>query len=386
MNGIHYQVVARFLYRNLLERPDGIFGFVVNLEWARQHYFPDMLAEVSRIPGAEPPLALSIFDSAAHLVSGETQIISDTYAHSARRFQLMFFDPLLVAVDQPATLKPEVWIVRATGSGDPKLAAAVRGADWTIAIAAIAAGSLAVGFTLTLRAVRSETQLSLARSEFAATVTHELKTPVATIRFAGETLLSGSISTPSDQQTYAQVVVQQSKRLSLLIDNLIALSKITEPADVYVVEPVALEVIIEDTLHTFSTQLQEAGFHVEVTITPETCHVAADPRALSLAFDNLVDNAIRYSPDVRHLEIQAKQVGAKVSIEIRDHGQGIPPDEVAHVTRKFYRGRDSHQRGSGLGLAIVKRIVEAHGGVLSIESIVGKGTAVNILLPGAVES
>jgi signal transduction histidine kinase len=100
--------------------------------------------------------------------------------------------------------------------------------------------------------------------------------------------------------------------------------------------------------------------------------------------NNLVDNAIRYSKDTRHLTIAARQRGANVILEVRDKGIGIPESEIGRVTRKFFRGRTSIAGGSGLGLAIVDRIVADHSGSLEIQSGVGTGTTVRVTLPVGV--
>jgi signal transduction histidine kinase len=109
--------------------------------------------------------------------------------------------------------------------------------------------------------------------------------------------------------------------------------------------------------------------------------VRADWTSICLALDNLVDNSIRYSKASRSLAIAARRVGSTVQIDVADRGVGIPPDELPHATRRFFRGRATAAGGSGLGLAIVERIVGDHGGKLSISSTVGEGTTTTITLP-----
>src|SRR5205085_11102695 len=153
-----------------------------------------------------------------------------------------------------------------------------------------------------------------------------------------------------------QLVVQEAKRLTRLVDNLLALSRITDVTEVYMFEPLAVDSLVDTTLQEFGQQLALAKFETQVDIPADLPAVRADRTAMGLLLDNLVDNAIRYSPQVRALRIDARRDGSKVVIEVADKGRGIPEDELDLVTRKFYRGRQQTPNGSGLGLAIVKRI------------------------------
>ena len=120
-----------------------------------------------------------------------------------------------------------------------------------------------------------------------------------------------------------------------------------------------------------------------VDIPEDLLLVSADRTAMVLLLDNLIDNAVRYSATRRRLEICARAEERHVTIEVRDHGQGIPEDELLHVTRKFFRGRHAGSGGTGLGLAIVRNIIVDHGGTLTIRSTVGLGTTVTVTLRSA---
>jgi two-component system phosphate regulon sensor histidine kinase PhoR len=111
--------------------------------------------------------------------------------------------------------------------------------------------------------------------------------------------------------------------------------------------------------------------------------VRADATALELLLNNLIDNAIRYSSEIRELTITARAEGARVALRVTDRGRGIEREELEHVTKRFYRGRRRAASGSGLGLAIVDRIVKDHGGTLEIASTPGQGTTVTVSLPAA---
>ena len=141
------------------------------------------------------------------------------------------------------------------------------------------------------------------------------------------------------------------------------------------------EQVVDEVLDAFRGQL--AGFDVTIDVPPGLPAIRGDRTAMRLLFDNLVDNAIRYSGDVRSLSIDASARDRRVTIAVRDRGTGIPADEIDKVTRKFFRGRAAGSGGSGLGLAIVRRIVDDHGGGLEIRSQPGEGTTVMVSLPAA---
>jgi len=382
VDGVPHQVIVRLLYHDQFrDRLDGIFGFMVDMTWVRRYYFPELTAQMARIGGMGSGPALAVVDAHGDNVARTTSS-KDAGSPSRRLFPVMFFDPLLVVLDPPAEQPWDQWAVEVSAAADPTLAAAIRGADRTLIVAALAAASLAFGFVLTARAVRASARLAEMRSDFVATVTHELKTPIATIRAVGDTLVSGRISATGDQKEYAQLVVQEAKRLTRLVDNLLAMARITDVADVYSFEPLALEALAEAVVEEFAQQLTAAEFDTEVDIPPDLPAVRADRTAMSLLLENLIDNAIRYSPATRSLRISAHGDGAGVVVlEVSDKGRGIPADEIDHVTRKFVRGHQASSGGSGLGLAIVKRIVMDHGGRLAIRSTVGVGTVVTASIP-----
>jgi signal transduction histidine kinase len=381
LDGVTYQVVARLLYHDAFrEQLEGVFGFTVNLPWVREHYFPEVTQQVIRIRQAESVPSLSVVDDRGSHVAGAMPRASNARVIRGW-FPLMFFDPLLVAPDPPADLSRHSWGVQVELESDPTLSAAIAGANRTIVITALAAATLVVGLLLTMRAVQARTRLTEMRSEFVSTVTHELKTPIATIRAIGDTLVAGRVSGPGAQHEYAQMVVQEAKRLTRLVDNLLAYARITDVTEVYVFAPLELGPLVEEVVGAFGFQIEHKGFTVELDIPAGLPRIRGDRGALTLMLDNLVDNALRYSADARWLGVRALQDGRTVIVEVSDRGVGIPTNELGKVTRKFFRGRRAGSGGSGLGLAIASRIAGDHEGSLTIRSIVDTGTTVRVALP-----
>ena len=293
---------------------------------------------------------------------------------------MAFFDPIVVAADPPEDLQLVWWTAVATAQDDPTLAAAARGARRTLGIAAVMTLTLAVALIVSLQAARAGATLAGMRAEFVSAVTHELKTPIANMRALSETLASGRTS-PEMIREYGQMGIGEANRLTRLVDNLLAYSRVTDVADVYSFEPVPVASAVQRSLQEFATNLSNGRFAVAVEVPDDLPLVRADPNALGLLLNNLIDNAIRYSGGTRSLTISARREADAVTIDVADRGVGIPADELERVTRKFFRGRTSVAGGSGLGLAIVDRIVTDHGGRLSIRSVEGQGTTVSVTIP-----
>jgi signal transduction histidine kinase len=323
-----------------------------------------------------------------------------------RSFPLMFCDPLLVALDPPGDLSRASWKVQVRMDTDAALSATINGVNRTLIFSAAAASVLALGLVLTARAVRESERLTEMRSEFVSTVTHELKTPIATIRAAGDTIVRGRITSAEGLREYAELVVQEAKRLGRLVDNLLAYARITDVTELYHFDAIDVRALIDDARQEFGAQLAADRFEVLIDVPPDLPSVWGDPAALRLVLRNLMDNAIRYSGEARWLKIAAHAEGTRAAIAVSDRGIGIPEDEIDQVTRRFYRGRrttagsaspeiagtggagargagtgGSATAGSGLGLAIVHRIIMDHSGTLSIRANTPSGTTVTIVLP-----
>lgn len=381
LRGTDYQVVARLHYRDgYREQLDGVVGFTVNLAWVRRHYFPVVAAQVAGIVGGVP---FVVVDERQRPVTGT---LSEPVGASPlrRSFPVMFFDPLVAGLDVRADLPRQSWAVVIDPERELRTSAA--GAVLTFAITAVSAAMLIVGVILTARAARANARLADLRADFVSTVTHDLKTPIATIRAVGDTIARGRVSDASALREYAQIVVQESKRLTRLVENLLAYARVIDITEVYAFESLHLSTIVEEVLQDFRAALQEGGFEVVVDLPGDIPAVRADPTALRLALDNVVDNAIRYSGRSRWLSLVARRADPLVSLDISDRGIGIAHDEVGQVTRKFFRGRRSPNAGSGLGLAIANRVVSDHGGQLTIESRPGAGTTVRLAIPASKDT
>jgi signal transduction histidine kinase len=389
MAGVPYQVVARLFFSDrLLQDFDGAFGFMVNLAWVRDHYFDDLAQTAAASGTLRRDVVLAIKDPKGQRVTRTQPSSASTDAPgAARSFPLFFFNPLLIAADPAPRLNKELWTAEAVLRSDSWFAAATDAASQLLLLQILTLIVLALGLLLTARAARVGQQLAEFQSDLVSSVTHEFKTPLATIRMSGETL-AGSFRKEGTASRFAEVIVHETRRLARLVDNLLAFSRVTNLAIVHAhFETVTVRELVEEVLEHFRLLLADGGFDVVVDVPDDLPPVRGDAGALTLLLDNLVDNAIRHSRTVHHLAIRARTHDAMVLIDVEDRGGGIDTDEIPHVTRKFYRGRNAGQGGTGLGLAIASRIAAEHGGDLRVARTAGgAGTSVRIRLPQAPQA
>jgi signal transduction histidine kinase len=384
IDGSRYQIVARLFYgADRHQEPKAILGFTINLEWVQQHYFALLLSDAAWTSGARADVLLTVTDEQGRPVT-DTGGRAD--ARSAlrveRRFPLMFFNPQLIAADPPPDLPRRSWTVEAAIRDDSSLVAAIDAGDRMLILQAITAAALALAIVLTLRASRAKLRLADLQADFVSSVTHEFKTPIATIKAAGESLAAGRIDGPAAKQEYAAYIVQEARRLSRLVDNLLSVSRVTDTGPTqHQFEPVALAELVAETLERFAVPVAEGKFTVCVDVPANLPLIAGNASALELMLDNLIDNAIRHSRTARRLEIRAAVQQDNVIFDVIDFGGGIDEDELPHVMRKFYRGRNAGAGGTGLGLAIANRIITEHGGTMTIRSRPGCGTTVTVTVP-----
>jgi signal transduction histidine kinase len=231
-----------------------------------------------------------------------------------------------------------------------------------------------------------ERNLELARRELIASVSHDLRTPLASIRAMVESINDGVVTDPATVKRYLKTLEVEVENLSQLINDLFELSQMDAGVLKLEMETSSLTDLISDTLESMSVQVTAEGknLHLKGSVEGEVAYVMMDPRRVQRVLYNLVQNAIRYTPSDGSVQILARDIGTEVQVEVKDTGEGIPPEELSRIFDRFYRTEQSRSRGSGgtgLGLSIAKGIVEAHGGRLWVESAIGKGSTFGFALP-----
>jgi signal transduction histidine kinase len=247
---------------------------------------------------------------------------------------------------------------------------------------------MVLGVVLVLRDLSRERRVSQLRTDFVAKVTHELKTPLTSIRMFAETLRMGRVKDAAGQQECMDVIVGETQRLSRLINTVLDFSKIERGEKRYRMDKISLSEVAESTLNILKYSLVEQGFALEAQIDPRTS-ILGDADALEQAMLNLIDNAIKYSRQTKSVHFSLWTEDNRVCFRVTDQGVGIPESEKGRIFEKFYRASTRNQvdtGGAGLGLTVVKNIVEAHGGAIIVESKVGEGSSFTVSLPRLPEN
>ncbi len=246
------------------------------------------------------------------------------------------------------------------------------------------AGILIFGLTLTIRIVSHELELGKLKSDFVSTVSHEFKSPLTSIRQLAEMLQTGRVPSEERRQRYYDVLLEQSERLSLLIDNILDFAKMEEGKKEFEFEMVDMGLLLGELVSTIQQQVRHEGFTVQIQIDTPLPSIQADRAAITQAITNLIDNAIKYSAGAKNVHVRGFTENQYLIISVQDFGVGIQPEEIDKVFERFYRGGDELTRtvrGSGLGLTLVRQIVQAHHGSVHVESEPGRGSTFSIRLP-----
>lgn len=230
------------------------------------------------------------------------------------------------------------------------------------------------------KASEAERSLDEARRNLVAWASHDLRTPLTSLKVMLEALGDGIVSDPETVARYLKQSHNEVDRMSVLIDDLFELAQLDAGYRELEFEWIALSDLISDTLESFAARAQARGVTLSGAVTPEVDPVWAAPDKLTRILDNLVGNALNYTTEGDSIQLEASLQAGQVIVRVRDSGRGIAEKDLPRIFDRFYRGEKSRSRngqnrgGVGLGLAIVKGLVEAHGGEIHVESQPGVGT------------
>lgn len=226
--------------------------------------------------------------------------------------------------------------------------------------------------------------LEKVRRDFVSNVSHELRTPVTSIQGFAETLASGEVNDPEQQKHFLGIIDRQTKRLSQIIDDLLELSRLEQQMRTGEIEKdlISLQDLLEHSGESVRHLAEDKQISLQIKC-PEGLEVWANSHLLEQAVINLITNAIRYSENHKHIQVQVKSDLHRVHIQVIDQGYGIPSKHLDRIFERFYRvdkARSRSQGGTGLGLAIVRNIAVAHGGEVKVESELGVGSTFSLIL------
>lgn len=240
---------------------------------------------------------------------------------------------------------------------------------------------VAAGFNSMAAQVKSSRQV---QQDFVANVSHDLKTPITSIRGWSQALLDGTAVSLAEQQQAASIINKEAERMARMVGQLLDLARIESGQLELGREPVDLAQVLGDVQQNLRLRAEERQIHLTLETAPVP-PVLGDHDRLVQIFSNLVDNALTYTPAGGRIHLQVRPHGEKaVEGVVQDTGSGIPPEDLSRIFERFYqvdKARTSERRGSGLGLAIVQELVAAHNGRIQARSQVGEGTVFTVRLP-----
>jgi signal transduction histidine kinase len=323
------------------------------------------LAAVSRDPAPPGAIAFALTDADGVPVLGTLDVVRTGQS---------------VLPPSETSLPWTVHAMRAAAPGHGLDRASIFGLSVVVLAAAlIVGGAYVIG-----RAIARDVAVANLQSDFVSAVSHEFRTPLTTLRQLSELLASGRVSSDARRQEFYETLLAESGRLHRLVEGLLNFGRMEAGAAEYRLEEVDVAVLVRDVVAEFHREVPHAGNGVTVTAASAVPLVRADRPALSRVIWNLLDNAVKYSPDNRAVQVDVGVDAGRVELRVRDRGIGIPPHERAAIFGKFVRGdaaRRTNIQGAGVGLAIVRRIVEAHGGEIRVESAVAEGSTFTVTLP-----
>ncbi|MEO8682110.1 MAG: HAMP domain-containing sensor histidine kinase [Vicinamibacterales bacterium] len=385
--GRKYYVQAQLRFEGpARERMTSVTALAVDAEKLRNEHLPRLLRE--RMAGVQqptgfPPLEIEvtgeggepIFMSAARRTE---QVVDE------RAFPLIFFDKELLEFAAPYEQHREIWHLR-TGFGPltiPEVASASTRPQ--LALMAVLAVAMALGVFLVAGAAAREVRVAELKSNFVASVSHDLKTPLALIQLFAETLELGRVRNHERAQEYYRIINGEAKKLTRLIENILDFSRMEAGLRPYRMEPEDLGELVTTVLARMENQFSQGHFTVTTTIAPDLPRVLADEGATEQAVENLLANAIKYSGESKEIAVAVSRAGGHVLVAVEDHGIGIPRREQSRIFRKFYRVQrelGGGAQGTGLGLAIVDHTMRGHGGFVRVASEPEKGSTFTLHFP-----
>lgn len=243
-----------------------------------------------------------------------------------------------------------------------------------------------IGAVVVFNDVSRLRRLENLRRDFVANVSHELKTPITSIKGFVETLCDGALDDPEEARRFLTIVSKHADRLNAIIEDLLTLSRLEQGRRAEMdMQPARLNTILRSAVDVCAQRAAEKEMSIEIDC-PEDLSAVVNPPLIEQALINLIGNAVKYSLNRQHVIVGARAQDDGVSLFVRDHGFGIEEKHLDRLFERFYRvdkGRSRQEGGTGLGLAIVKHIAQAHNGTVSVESEFGRGSTFTVFLPSA---
>jgi signal transduction histidine kinase len=380
----YFQAQLRFVFP-ARDKMTSFAAFRIDGERLRNEFFPAVVDEKLKSvegPTGFPPLSVTLIDESDRVIFPAGGSIPTVYVDE-RTFPLVFFDPELVSLSAPEGRKFELWRVR-TGYGNQTIPAIVDArARPQRALMAMLAAVMGLGVFIIARAAAREVRVAEMKSNFVSSVSHDLKTPLALIQLFAETLELGRLKNTDRAQEYYRIINSEARKLTRLINNLLDFSKIEAGLRSYSRRPVNLTELTQSVLESLESQFRHNQFTVTSRLDNDVL-VLIDPEAAVQAIENLISNAMKYSPEHREIIVEVDRVDGYGLVRVTDRGIGVSPRLQRKIFRKFYRiqtDAGSGPQGTGLGLAIVDHVMRSHDGFVGVDSEPGRGSTFTLHFP-----
>jgi signal transduction histidine kinase len=389
INGRPHYVQAQLRFEGpARERMTSVVAFAVDAETLRTQYVPalmrDWLASVQQ-PSGFPNLETEILDEdGKHIFASHPERAEHFAPVDERSFAIIFFDKELLEFAAPYEQHREIWGLRTSYGPQPIPEIVSASTRPQLALMTVLALAMGLGVFLVAGAAAREVRVAELKSNFVASVSHDLKTPLALIQLFAETLELGRVRTPERAQEYYRIINGEAKKLTRLIENILDFSRMEAGLRPYRMEPADLSETVNKVLSRMETQFSQGNFAVTPKIEADLPRVMADQGAAEQAIENLLANAMKYSGDAKHIEVAARRVNGHIVISVTDHGIGISRREQGRIFRKFYRVQQElggGPQGTGLGLAIVDHTMRGHGGFVRVDSEPDQGSTFSLHFP-----
>ncbi len=254
-----------------------------------------------------------------------------------------------------------------------------------VAISLGVLGLLAASFVLVIAAAQRQQRLARQQMDFVAAVSHELRTPLAVICSAGENLADGVVADATQVKRYGSLIETEGRRLGATVERVMNFAGITSAATLVRAQgPIDVAGVLADAVRGLHADARDRGVTIALHPNGTLPSVTGDRDALRSAIENVIGNAVKYSPDGATVDVTAEANGSALRIRIADRGLGIDDADLPHIFKPFYRGRralDAQVRGTGVGLSVVRHVIDQHQGRIHIDSRPGEGTTVTLELP-----
>jgi two-component system phosphate regulon sensor histidine kinase PhoR len=278
--------------------------------------------------------------------------------------------------------------VRKVLKGEPRVEAEIvtgtlRQHFFAVTVASVRAAETS-GAVIVLHDITDLRKLERVRRDFVANVSHEFKTPLTAIQGFAETLLAGALDDPQNRRRFLEIILEHSRRLARLTDDLLKLSKMDADRLELEIRRLSVTQFVESCIETTQRPAAEKDLRISVILQEHLPDIAGDRRRLAEVLQNLLDNAIQYTPAGGQIMVSAAADGDEITITVSDTGIGIPQADQPRIFERFYRvdvARSREVGGTGLGLSIAKHLVEAHGGRIWVDSEIGNGSQFHFTVP-----